>query len=242
MARKKRTSKSGPSGTRPAQLKKQSKPRLTIGKSRSRRSPKTSDRDRLVTLTALTRGDSAIRHTMREIAESLGISTRTLRRVKNIPGYDLSPRTYKRIHSDLVANYRYIAPDLRKTYDLPKTSVVPAPRVFPSKSGLSRSLAFPVEGMSTEEKTAFELQLYDSGKFTYWRMKIRVPVGVSLSGRVDSAPSAVEINREGDDIFYMAGPFDFRSDRENEANIIEQIRYHEDAGREVVEIYVDEIY
>ena len=192
-------------------------------------------------MASLTRGEGKHKlYTMKEIADSLGISTRTLRRVKNVPGYNLAPRTFTRIHSDLVANYRKITPDLRKVYDIPKTTILPKPKEFKSKSGISRTLAFPTEGMGTDERIGFVEQLRESTKFKFWHFRVRVPVGVALSGRVDSDPKEVEINRGEDDAFYMSGPFLFSEESADEVQ--SHIELHEDAGREVVEVFVTEMF
>ena len=238
--RKKRGAKSGAASDARRKSRSRRRSIITRNPSKPRKRTRATDRDRLVTLTSLTRGKGKDKlYTMKEIADSLGISTRTLRRVKNVPGYDLAPRTYKRIHSDLVDNYRTIAPDLRKTFDIPKTVIIPKPREFKSKSGASRTLAFPSEGMSGIEKASFISDMHKPGKFKYWHFRVRVPIGVAISGRVDSDPKSIEYNNEDEDIFYMSGPFLFSD--EDGSEVQAHIDMHEDAGREVVEVFFTEM-
>jgi len=240
MAKKKTGGKSG--GTLNDRQKRKLRERSRTGKQSAKnlqnRPTKTTDRDRVLTLASLTRGRGIQKtHTMKEIADQLGISTRTLRRIKNQPGYELAPRTYAKIKPDLQRAYRRIKKDIRETYNVPPARVMPAPMEYPSKGGQSRLLMFPTEGLTTPEKIGLSLDMRAPGQFKYWHFKVMVPPGVALSGAAENNDT---VNTGDDDAFYMAGPFLF-SDEEPET-IADHIAQHEDAGRVVVEIFMTEMF
>jgi len=239
-AKKKGSAKSG--DTQNDRQKRKLRERSRTGKQSARnlksRPSKVTDRDRVLTLASLTRGRGAEKlYTMKEVADALGISTRTLRRIKNQPGYELAPRTYAKIKPDLQREYRSKKRELQKIYNVPKARILPKPVEYRGKAGNSRLLMFASEGLTTEEKVGLSLDMRAPGQFKYWHFKVKVPPGVALSGAAENNDN---VNSGDDDAFYMAGPFLF-SDEEPET-IANHIAEHEDAGREVVEIFMTEMF
>lgn len=199
-----------------------------------------TDSDRLRTLLTLRNPETRKPlYTQKEIASLVGVSTRTLRRFKNIPGYKLAPRTFERIHDDLIRNERTVRRDLQRHYDLPPSRVLQVPRVYPSKSGRSETSVFDVRGWTRADIADLLVSAFNTEKFYAWTAKVEVPYGVSRSGRT---PEEGDINEsedeEGHEVkdYYMIGPFAMTPTQANRRNIENRLKYHFDAGRNIVEI------
>jgi hypothetical protein len=189
-------------------------------------------------------------YTQKELAEILGVSTRTLRRFKNVEGYQLSKRTVNRIKAPLDKENRSFRRFIQgKAYDpktnklvksprfkLPNLPTQPIPTLYKSKSGLSQTLAIDCQLWATQEKIDYLLSAARSGRFSAWAARVRVPVGVSKSGDVDDT----DVNDGEAPIHYMIGPFTLLPGHRTEKLIEREISYHEDAGRKVVNISIVE--
>lgn len=204
---------------------------------------KRTDADRIATVLQAYRASQLLprteRMTMKEIADDLGISTRTLRRIKNEPGHELSKRTREKIHAPLVemtkAAERQYKRQLRDA-GVPmletKTPIVLIPTVTKSRDKRTTRLGYTTEGLSASQIASAIHQQIRTGGFTSWNVKVRVPVGVSLSGALSNqGPSAVS-----PDTFYMKGPFDPRA---STLPMIQQIvEYQMNAGRVIAEVFL----
>lgn len=210
--------------------------------------------DKLRTVIAATIGGDYV-HTQTDLAETLGISTRTLRRFKNQKGYALSPRTLAKIAqplNKLNAGYRRYIKD--KAFDpktktlvksirlrLPVLPVQPVPTLYTAKSGRSQTLNVNCELWLTQQKIDYLISAANSGRFYSWTARVKVPVGVATSGDVEST----EVNEGERPMHYMIGPFSLQAVSMRGAHgirvkIEHEIIYHEDAGRIVVNISVVE--
>lgn len=209
--------------------------------------------DKLRTLFAAQKHQKDV--TQKGLAAALGISTRTLRRVKNIPGYKLAPRTLERIAeplNEIDKRWRRYIRD--KAYDpktgdlvksprfrLPTLPVQPLPTLYKAKSGRSWTLNVDTEFWRTQEKIDYLISAQKSNRFLAWTARVAVPVGVAISGDVD----ALYVN-EGDEVeHYMIGPSTLQSFTSRYAHgarelIRKEIVYHEDAGRIIVNISIVE--
>lgn len=210
--------------------------------------------DKLRTLIAASIGGEHV-YTQKELAEQLGVSTRTLRRFKNIPGYRLASRTQAKIKTEVTAENRRFRSQMRdKAYDpktqtlvksprlrLPTLPVQPVPTLYTAKSGLSQTLKIDSKLWSTQDKIKYAISAANSGRFYSWTARIKVPVGVATSGDVEST----EVNEGERPVYYMIGPFTLQADTERGAHgvrkkIERELSYHEDAGRIVMSISIVE--
>lgn len=209
-------------------------------------------------------------YTQKELAAILGISERTIRRYKNQKGYALASTTVARIKTAVEKQDRQIRRELQKGtafriesvkvsktkkkrlprrvkgagLRLPPSRILQFPVIHPSKSGETQTLAVNCEGWDTQAKIEYLESAQESKRFQSWHARVMVPPGVSKSGRKDSPQADESINDEEDEEsgkvekeFYMIGPFDLVRNR---SKIKSEIRYHEDAGRVVVEIFIVE--
>lgn len=174
---------------------------------------------------------SAPIYTQKELAKLLGISERTLRRYKNIPGYQPSEKTLKKIHKKLVSLEAEVRQYIRRKYKLPSFPIVQIPIEFRSKVTGKRTLDFQTGHWSLSDRLKFLDHALKTNRFIGWRAVIEVPPGVSLSGDVEDAG---EVNETGELINYMIGPFLF------DKNFADIVRFHEDAGRRIVRILLIE--
>ena len=200
-----------------------------------------TDSDRLASVLQLYRASQNLprgeRMTMREVADELGISTRTLRRIKNEPGHVLAPRTRERMHKPLVSMTRTVQRAYKRTLrdaGVPmvetKTPIILLPAVKKSRDKRTTTLNYTVEGLSAQQIAQAAYSNIQTGGFNAWRVKVRVPVGVSLSGAVAlEGPKSI-----AEDSYYMAGPFDPRET--TLADIQSVVDFHMNAGRFVAEI------
>lgn len=200
--------------------------------------PRRSDLERLRAVLGLTlrvrdssgRIISAPIYTQKELAKKIGVSERTLRRYKNIPGYKPSDKTIKRISRKLTflesEARRYI---LRK-YKLPAFPIVQIPIEFRSKATGKRTLDFQTSHWSLSDRLRFLDHALRSDRFIGWRAVVEVPPGVSLSNRYGEG----ELNSKDVPVNYVIGPFPFEQD------FADIVRFHEDAGRRVVRIMLIE--
>jgi transcriptional regulator with XRE-family HTH domain len=195
-----------------------------------------------------------------ELAEILGVSTRTLRRIANVPDYQPSAKTLAKIKAPLDRenrNFRRFIQDkavvatrvrvrgkVRTTYKyekspefrLPKLSVQPIVVVYYAKERRSRTFAVVCELWSEREKIGYLISASKSGRFLSWTARVKVPVGVATSGDVEST----EVNDGERPMHYMIGPFTLLPDHRTVKLIEKEISYHEDAGRKVVNISIVE--
>lgn len=207
-----------------------------------KRSRKT-DRDRLMTLVTLTSrkrhpsGRKYSLYTQKEMAESLGISTRTLRRLKNVPGYDLSAKTYKRIRENIRRQERRAVRYIHKVFSIPKTPVLDYPMQFFSKEKRTETLVFDTRFWNARDIARFLNDAALTGRFIAWTPRIEVPSGVAISGslRRDGKPQPSDINIEDDPIYYTAGPYSISS-KVDALDAADRVMFHHDAGRNIVGI------
>jgi hypothetical protein len=219
-----------------------------------------SSSDKLRTLLGAKFGETNV-FTQKFLAESLGISTRTLRRFKNQKGYRLAQRTETKIKASLDKenrNYRrfirdkVLVPVVTRSRGRTRTEYVlkkiprlrmpvlpnqPIPVLYKAKSGRSHTININCALWSTQQKIDYLLSAFNSRRFSAWTARIKVPVGVATSGDEEST----EVNESERPMFYMIGPFtlDALTDRAGygvRKKIDSEIVYHEDAGRIVVNI------
>jgi hypothetical protein len=196
-------------------------------------------------------------YTQKALAAMLGVSTRTLRRAKNIPGYKLAPATLDRIKEPLDGeNRRWRANIKGKAFDpktgkleksakfkLPTLPVQPLPTIYRAKKGGSQTLKIDSDLWKTKEKSDYLKSALKSGRFISWTARIKVPVGVATSG--SGFQDGDEINEEDRAVHYMIGPFTLQAHTERGAyglqkQIEKELKYHEDAGRIVMNISIVE--
>jgi hypothetical protein len=211
--------------------------------------------DKLRTLLAAKIGGQRV-YTQKALAEMLGISTRTLRRVKNEPGHTLASATVTRIKAPLDKENR----DFRRAisgkawnpktgkleksarFKLPTLPVQPVPTIYKAKSGRSQTLNVDTEVWNVNEKAAYLASALKSGRFVAWTARVKVPIGVATSGDVEST----DVNEGDSAMYYMIGPKSLQSftgERGEYAirkEIEKELRYHQDAGREIVNISIVE--
>lgn len=205
-------------------------------------------------------------YTQKELAASLGISTRTLRRVRNQEGHKLSEATRRKIKGEVAKIDRQVTrlvdsgtavqmvtKTIRgkkkrtpvrvkdKNLKLPKSRVKQIPVIYPSKSQASRTIAINTEGWTGAEIVEYLLECADSHQFLSWHAKVKVPYGVSRSGRKKEGDlnDEDEENEDGETRkpppqYYMIGPFAFPG----KPKIRSEILFHTDAGRKIVSIHV----
>lgn len=88
-----------------------------------------------------------------------------------------------------------------------------------------------VEGLNRSQIASAIDANIRTGGFNTWRVKVRVPIGVSLSGAMPGdGPGASQ-----PETFYMIGPFDPRTTTLGDINEI--VQFHMDAGRQIAEVY-----
>lgn len=193
--------------------------------------------------------------TQKELAEQLGISTRTLRRFKNQKGYRLSDRTEAKIKKEVTAEDRRWRRFIKDKAWEPKTAsfvksprlrmptlpVQPLPVLYKSKSGMSQTLKVTADVWSGRNKTDYLTSALKSNRFYSWSARVMIPVGVAISGDEDNE----NFNDSDAPMYYMIGPFSLqsfsaRSEYAIRSHIAKEIAYHEDAGRRVVDISIVE--
>lgn len=195
-----------------------------------------------------------------ELAEILGISARTLRRIANVKGYQVSARTLAKIKQPLDRenrNFRRFIKDkiivpvttrsrgrTRITYTLqkivplrmPTLPVQPIPISYTSKSGRSRTIKIDCDLWSAQQKIDYLISAANSGRFSSWSARVKVPVGVATSGDEES----FQVNDEERAQYYMIGPFELGLGHRTIKHMEKDIIYHEDAGRIIVDISIVE--
>ena len=200
-------------------------------------------------------------YTQKEIAESLGISTRTLRRFKNQPGWKLAPRTLAkiakplaqvdkrikrmvesgtvvkvRVYRDAKGNKkreRYFTKD--KSIKLPKARVLQIPKIYEGKAGNSLNVAVNLEGQTTEEKIAYVLSAYALHYYDAWTMVVKLLKGFGSNG----IGAIVKIDIDGEETqsrFITLGPFSFSTSHSNRNSISRLIEENEMSGSYVVSV------
>lgn len=200
--------------------------------------PKRSDMDRLRSLLTLSikgKHHAENLYTQKELAAILGISTRTLRRVKNIPGYVPAKTTLDRIRAPLKKEETSARRYARRYLHAPDFRITTIPKVYqPKQAEKGATFAHDVSSWATQDKIDFLTQAAHSGLWYAWRISVKVPPGVALSGEIDDE----NVNETDEDQFISIGPFSF--ERRDWPLIDEIINYHEDAGRIVVTIFLVE--
>lgn len=203
-------------------------------------------------------------YTQKEWAEKLGVSERTIRRYKNQKGYKLSERTIERVKAEInredkkvtrlldsgfavrmktttVKGKRRRTPEIVRGVKVPKTRVKQIPTVYPSKSGESQTIKFDVDGQTTEQKIELLESAHQGKEYSAWFARVMVPPGVGVSGRKgEGEPAPEELDEDDEDaepktppVFYMIGPFSMLGNR---PKMKTELKYHEDAGRVIMEI------
>lgn len=219
---------------------------------------KRTDSDRLRSLLAVTTARPEERfYTQKELAAELGISTRTLRRIKNIPGYEPAQKTLERIHAPLVREESRVRRKIVKRFNLPKTKAFALPHIYPSKAKPERTLELDVTAWTADQKTDFLLKAHAANdyalaaalvaqtgdaddyeralRYRAWRAKVRLPLGIGESGAYEFD----EDDPESQTHHYMTiGPFAFIP--VNRSLVAWQIKENSDAGREVEQIFLIE--
>ena len=216
-----------------------------------------TDADRLRSLvTAQARG--VRRYTQKELAASLGVSTRTLRRFKNEPGHVLSEATRARIHKPLVKMETELRRTVKRLYGVPDTRIVQVPKETVLKSG-SRSLTFEVSEWDTQAKIDFfaswaaklkadkldHFKLAGVDYFSNWNLKVKTTWKSAEKGEQFEEPDEDDDEEESPVRFYQTPPSAFTGI--TQPYIREFFTYHDDnyknesgdfRGRAIESIYI----
>lgn len=195
--------------------------------------------DKLRTLMGAKMGPDHV-YTQKDLAKELGISTRTLRRFKNIKGYRLSKRTEAKIKTPLDAeNRRYrrniqdkvlipvktrVRGRVRTDYQLqkipgmrmPRLPIQPIPILYRAKGGRSHTIRIDCELWSTQQKIDYLISAANSGRFYSWTARVSVKEYlirklIEEYGGIENVPIDRLVGLSGE--FYMIGPFTLQSFR-----------------------------
>lgn len=196
--------------------------------------------------------------TLRRFKNETGhrLSARTLEKIKQ--PLDRENKNFRRFIKDkaLVVEKARVRGKVRTTYKwekntgfrLPNLPVQPIPRIYRSrpkesfgKIVVSQTIKIDCALWSTQQKIDYLVSAANSGRFSSWTARVKVPVGVATSGDIEST----EINEGDRAIHYMIGPFALQANSNRGAygvrkKIENEIAYHEDAGRIVVSISIVE--
>lgn len=141
--------------------------------------------------------------TQKELSQRLGISTRTLSRFKNEKGYQLSPRTKKKITTGVNNIDRQVVRQLERgaafitvtkttrgkrrrfpvlvyndRFKLPKLPTLQYPIIYTAKQSGDVTIRVHVEDWSTAQKIEYVKSAFLSNRFIAWHFKVEMPEGV----------------------------------------------------------------
>lgn len=217
------------------------------------KSSRVTPADKLRTLLS---GIEFVGMTQMELASALGVSTRTLRRFKNIRGYKLASRTFAKISAPLnelnskwrrrikgkAWNARTKRLEQNAKFQLPNLPIQPIPTVYISKSGRSQTLEIDCDLWSLQQKIDYLRSAYFSRRFSSFFVKVRMPEGVGyVRGTIFASGYYVDVSQMEEEeekratIYEMHGPFAMTL-----LEIKTQITRLENAGRIVVSISIVE--
>ena len=196
------------------------------------------------------------RYTQKELAASLGISVRTLRRFKNEPGHKLSARSVERIAEPVKALETSLRGFIRRRFHVPNTPVVQIPRA--TKFDHGESLTFEVDTWTLQDKInllrGYYDQLKESGQirfatgrganrkdnFSHFTMYVKLPAGYVYARGDENTAGVLYQNTEVQNAdketqFYSTKPRPFM---EGKSAINAAAIFHNDAGRNIDRIYI----
>ena len=205
-------------------------------------------------------------YTQKDIAAKLGISTRTLRRFRNVPGHKLAARTVAKIkpvvagvdrrvkrmvdagtvvkirtyldEKGRLKRERYFTKD--NSIKLPPSRILQIPKVFTGKAGVSLNVFIDLKGMATTEKISYVVSVYLLNEYSAFTIRVKVPAGyvyIPSFGFI-TAPEDDEDEEEtkAKSHFVTEGPYSLEKSAANRNNISVVIVEKETAGGEVVAV------